>query len=370
MYSIRYYAIGHSYLRHGPFEGWQTDGFWGMAASEPSKDYFHRFISMLTDTLPASVEALAENHADYERICTVGATREDYESSEGYKHMSEVLRTFKPNVVSVFVGGGNTVAKDKESLTLFYDVLYDMIKKNLREDATVLCIGTNDAFNYHKAAAEKYGFIPVDCTFIHAKSGRDNPYYAFLDYPEYDEEARAGAVEFRTHPNNLGHEKIAEKMLECGKSSIAPRVSEGDFDEEYSFKQYLLPDKVERFNIRTTPEFLVRIGGFNIRQSEDLVSFSSAPGTGASISASCIHIRPENNRFFVEMSVDCDSYPQSLRLTLNGSREYTAVIPDGNMRRYEFDISDKSEMIAFMKVQPEIDECLIKVRELGFLIDN
>ncbi len=366
MYKIRYYAIGHSYLRHGPFEGWQTEGFWGMAASEPSKDYFHRFISMLEENLPASVEAVAENHAEYERICTVGTGREDYENSNGYKHMSEVLRAFKPNVVSVFVGGGNTIAKDEQSLTRFYEVLYDMIKTNIRKDTTVLCIGTNDAFNYNQAVAKRYGFIPVDCRFIHAVSGKDNPYYAFRDYPEYDEEAKAGAVEFRTHPNNLGHEKIAERMLECCKDAVSERVSEGDFDEEYSFEQYLLPDKVERFNIRTTPEFLVRIGGFNIRRSDELVSFSSAPGTGASISASGIHIRPDNNRFFVEMSVDCDSYPQVLQLTLNGSQEYKTEIPDGNMRRYEFDISGNSEMISFMKVQPMVEECLIKVREVGF----
>ena len=37
MYNFRYYAIGHSYLKHGPFNGWQTDGFWGMAASAPEK---------------------------------------------------------------------------------------------------------------------------------------------------------------------------------------------------------------------------------------------------------------------------------------------------------------------------------------------
>lgn len=37
MHSFRYYAIGHSYLEHGPFVGWQTEGFWGMAASAPER---------------------------------------------------------------------------------------------------------------------------------------------------------------------------------------------------------------------------------------------------------------------------------------------------------------------------------------------
>ena len=43
MYHFKYYAIGHSYLKHGPFKGWQTDGYWGMAASKPENDYFHKF---------------------------------------------------------------------------------------------------------------------------------------------------------------------------------------------------------------------------------------------------------------------------------------------------------------------------------------
>ena len=119
MYHFRYYAIGHSYLLHGPFQGWQTVGEWGMAASEPEKDYFHRFRALLEESFECKLEAVAENQAAYERRCVLGVTAEDYKSSPEYAHMKEVLLTFKPNVISVCVGGGNTVANDAESLSFF-----------------------------------------------------------------------------------------------------------------------------------------------------------------------------------------------------------------------------------------------------------
>lgn len=369
MYNIRYYAIGHSYLLHGPFEGWQTDGFWGMAASEPSKDYFHGFQEKMKEKLGANVEALAENHAMFERCCTVDATRESHMATEHYAHIAQVMERFKPNVISVFIGGGNTVAKDEKSTTLFLDVLYGLIKKHKREDAVVVCTTLPVAFECCKKVAAKYGFIAVDCTEIHRIKGRDNPYYAFNDYPEYDEEAAAGAVEFRTHPNDKGHELIAQNFFDAMRDSFIKNVADGEFCEEYSYKEYLTMEKIPRFNVKTTPEFHARFGGFNVRQDGDVVCFSSAPGTGASIMATGLHIRGENKRFYIEMSVESEEKDRQLVLTLNcksGEHKYRKNIVYGEMYRYEFDISDIGEMMTFMQVAPDTEECLIKVKNLGF----
>ncbi len=369
MYNIRYYAIGHSYLLHGPFEGWQTDGFWGMAASEPSKDYFHRFQEKMKEEFGANVEALAENHAEFERCCTVDATRESHMATKHYAHIAEVLEKFKPNVISVFMGGGNTIAKDEKSTTLFLDVLYGLIKKCKREDAVVVCTTIPVAFEYCKKVAAKYGFIAVDCTELHKIKGRDNPYYAFEDYPEYDEEAAAGAVEFRTHPGDKGHELIAQNLLDAMKESFLNKVAEGEFGEEYFYKEYITMEKIPKFTVETTPKFRARFGGFNVRQDGDCVSFSSAPGTGASVMATGLHIRGENKKFFIEMSVESAEKDKELILSLNsksGVHEYRTDIVYGKMHRYEFDISDIGEMMTVLRVCPDMEECLVKVKSLGF----
>lgn len=369
MYNIRYYALGHSYLLHGPFEGWQTDGFWGMAASEPSKDYFHVFQQKMKDGFGAKVEALAENHAEFERCCTVDATRESHMATKHYAHIAEVLEKFKPNVISVFMGGGNTVAKDEKSTTLFLDVLYGLIKKAKREDAVVVCTTFPGAFEYCKKGAAKYGFIAVDCTELHRIKGPENPYYAFKDYPEYDIEAAAGAVEFRTHPNDKGHELIAQNFFDAMKDTFINNVAPGEFSEDYSFKEYITMEKIPKFSIKTTPEFRARFNGFNVRQNGDHVSFSSAPGTGASVIGTGLHIKGEHKKFFIEMSVESAEKDKELVLTLSsksGIHEYRTDIVYDKMHRYEFDISDIGEMMTVMKVYPDMEECLVTVGCLGF----
>ena len=223
IYPVRYYAIGHSYLKHGPFEGWQTSGFWGMAASEPDKDYFHQVQHHLQAQLACSVQAIAENYATYERLCTIDATRETYLNSAEYAQMRQQLLTFRPNLITVYVGGGNTIAKDTESLTLFFDVLYEMIAQNKPEDAVVVCPCSNSRALMCKDVAKKYGFLTVDLCFMHEKGkSAENPYYAIAQYPDYDEAAKAGAIEFRTHPGDFGHDTIARHIVQ----SCLPQLKE------------------------------------------------------------------------------------------------------------------------------------------------
>lgn len=370
MYHIRYYAIGHSYLRHGPFPGWQTEGFWGMAATAPEKDYFHRFQAKLSETFDCEVEALGENHATYERRCVEGATREDYTSSEEYAHMKEVLLTFKPNVISVFVGGGNTVANDDTSIGLFFDVLYELIAKYKRPEAVVVCPNLRAyMWPVHEKMAKKHGLTPIDVSCIHFTRGYENPYHAFNEYPEYDKMAAGGAVEFRTHPGDRGHDFIAEKMLDAVKDQIAA-LPQGKLGEEYSYRQYLLPVKAEKFEIRTEPEIFVNFYGFNIRNTENGVTFGSAPETGASLAAGQ-WFSPGYNQFYVEMAVSGAAYPTKLNVTLTRKHSdpltFSETITDDGMHRYEFDLSDNEDWINSFRITPDTDECVLTVRALGFL---
>lgn len=228
-YPIRYYAIGHSYLLHGPFEGWQIRGFWGMAASEPDADYFHRVQAKLRGALPCSLDAIAENYAAYERLCTLDATEETYRSSAEYSAMVRQLKEFKPNLITVYIGGGNTIANDPDALERFYRVLYTMIAENKPADAVVVCAFSNSKTTQFMPLAASFGFVPVDLMFLHQK-GRspENPYYAIGQYSEYDDAVKNGAIEFRTHPGDFGHDAIAEAIVNCALPEIKKRHTPHD----------------------------------------------------------------------------------------------------------------------------------------------
>ncbi len=368
MYNFRYYAIGQSYLKHGSFVGWQTDGFWGMAATKPENDYFHKFQDGLKSAFDCNIEAIAENHAAYERLCTTDATVEKYRSSGEYSHMKEVLERFKPNVISVFIGGGNTPANDEKSLTLFFEVLYDLIAKYKREDAVVICIMKHPAQHaYSKAVADKYGFLSVNVSFIHETPGRDNPYHAFADYPEYDERRAMGAVEFRTHPSDKGHAAIAAAMLDCAREALAT-IPKGAFTEEYEYKKYAAPGNPTWFEIKTAPKMKVFYFGFNLRQVGDAVVFGSAPGTGASLLAEKARDALYGNTLSFELKVDGAAEGDVLNIELTGSSGTTKLsLPIvSDMHLYEVAIPEGLGEISSLRIAPSTIECVLSVKAIEF----
>ena len=369
MYNLRYYAIGHSYLKHGPFNGWQTEGFWGMAASAPENDYFHKFQEGLKANFDCNIEAIAENHAVYERLCTTDATPEKYRSSGDYRHIEEVLKGFKPNLISIFVGGGNTPANDEKSLTQFFEVLYDLIAKYKRNDAVVVCVMKNPSQHaYSKAIADKYGFISVDVSFIHEKKGKENPYYAFNAYPEYDELAAKGAVEFRTHPGDEGHLAIANAMLDGVRGAI-PTIPEGDFTEEYTYEKYAVTGNPSWFKIKTVPHMKVFYFGFNLRQDGDTVIFGSAPGTGASLLVEKAKAPLAGKTLAVELKVDGASDTDVLKLSFStslGESEIATPIMSG-MHRYEIAVPEGLGEINSVRIAPGCIECVLSVKAVEFI---
>lgn len=371
MYFFKYYAIGHSYLKHGPFKGWQTEGAWGMAASKSENDYFHKFQEMLKENFDCKISSLAENHAMYERLCVEGVAAEDYKSSEYYHHMKEVITTFKPNIITVFVGGGNTIANDEKSLTLFYDVLYDMISKYKQPETVVICPCLHEYISkICTPVIKKYNFIPADVSFIHSDSSHENPYYAFKDYPEYDKEAAAGAVEFRTHPNDLGHFKIAECIFYSAKEEILKSIPQCSGNESFEFDESFTLVKEEEISIFTSPKLFLNFEGFNVTPGKDCVTFSSAPGTGAAVSADKLSIGPEYNKLYVKLSVD--GYVDGKQLELVYSADGTSnslycPIEDTSMRTYEFDLSNVNEEITSFRISPNMEDCLLRISSLVFL---
>ncbi len=368
MHNFRYYAIGHSYLKHGPFNGWQTEGFWGMAASAPECDYFHKFKDGLKAAFDCNIEAIAENHAPYERLCTTDATPEKYTSSGDYAHMRDVLEGFKPNIISVFIGGGNTPANDEKSLTQFFRVLYDLIARYKLPEAVVICITKHPVqHKMSKSVADQYGFVSVDVSFLHEIRGRENPYYAFDKYPEYDARVAEGAVEFRTHPGDAGHLAIAEAMLTESLSAIRT-IPQGEFDGEYSYEKFAVVGNPTWFAIKTQPRMNVFYFGFNLRQVGDTVVFGSAPGTGASLLVEKFTAPADTKTFYAELQVDGAKDGDELFVTLKGTLgECELSLPIlQDMHKYEFSLPGNVGEINSVRIKPSAIECVMRVKEIGF----
>ena len=368
MYNFRYYAIGHSYLKHGPFVGWQTDGFWGMAASAPENDYFHKVQEGLKSEFDCKVEAIGENHAPFERLCTEDATEEKYTESKEYAHMRDVLLGFKPNLITMLIGGGNTPARDAVSLTRFFEVLYGLVAKYKLPEAVVVCPTTNQyIYSLAKPVADKYGFIVADVSFIHAVKGRENPYYAFAEYPEYDARLANGAVEFRTHPNNKGHAAIADTIVSSGRESLA-KIPEGDFDGEYFYEKFINVDVPERFKIKTSPEMNISFFGFNVRQRGESVTFGSAPGTGATLAADSFTVPADSKTFYAELKVDGTKDIDSLKVRFFGTNcEAEVDLPvSADMQIREISVPAVCGEIKSLRISTGDRECVVTVKGIGF----
>jgi hypothetical protein len=278
------------------------------------------------------------------------------------------MERFQPNLITVFVGGGNTIAKDDASLTLFFEVLYGLIAETKRPEAVAVCVGLKPNIQrLSEPVARRFGLLSADASFLHEIKGRENPYYAFGDYPEYDEKAAAGAVEFRTHPNDKGHAAIARIILEAAKNDLE-KLPQGEFAEETSFQELMSEDFPERLRLPTEPPMRVSYFGFNVRQKGDCVTFGSAPGTGASLRAEGFSLPKEQRCFYAELEVEGASEGDVLTVGFEGSfgeREFALPIASG-MHCYEIPLPAEKEEIRSLRLAPSVKECVVSVRRMGF----
>ena len=396
--SIKYYAVGHSYLRHSPFYGWQAEGIWGMAATSWEKDYFRQFQKDMMDNFDCNVIALDENHSAYERLCNGSATEETYTSSSDYIQMKNVIQYTRPNVIT-FCLGGNIPVTDSELKSQFYDILFKMVRDTIDEvnaadsnanyDPVVIFVPafTKDIIGVPEA--KKYGFTVADVTFIHDLGGvaqESNPYYAFADYPDYDRSMNRD-VEFRTHPGDLGHKAIADTIFRAAKDEILKKIPANndvttEYDEDYGYLpgfSYTGGEYVEPY-IDTYPEDMsakVKFNGFNVTRIEEngsgYVALLSADGgagsTGASVSAEDISIDGSAyTKFTVKINVEGAISGKNLVFTYttaSGTKTMTMAIVKG-VKTYEFDISDVTETITAVEVTPDMDKCALYIYSMGF----
>lgn len=258
IYPLRYLAIGNSYLSHGCFpysatltggEGWVDGVFvgWkndssissGMAASEPSKDYFHRIQARVKEGLTSEnvtaefISANKRNAAGLERATAGTPTADTFKNNADFNGIKSDIEKYNPNIITIQLSE-NCQTNDSATLELFYNTVYDMVAETKSDDCLVVCIspfGTGTRTNAIKKCAEAHkaqGFYFADLSWVRSKgSGADNPYLAFKQYPQYDlwKKLNSGAVEFRSHPGDLGMDAIAEKVAEQLLPGIPEKIA-------------------------------------------------------------------------------------------------------------------------------------------------
>lgn len=398
VYKIRYYALGHSYLRHSPFRGWHWEdpekGNRGMAASTVDKDYFARFQAYLKQDLPCKIESIAENIASYERLCVDGMTAEQYRSHALYASIQKHLTDFSPNLVTVFVGGGNTIANDFPNISLFFEVLFELIRRSVGEQAIVIAANhmrpDTDVGRACIQAAEKYGFAYCDISFLHERTDRDNPYYAFAQYPEYDDYAKQyqkenggiAPIEFRTHPGDFGMDAIGKAFHDVAMplllSHLTPCLIDAAEWENGQAETERRAVEVQPSSVEGTPQVSSKLrfdfdgedcegvffNGFNVYVKNSMLCGNSAPGTGFSISHESLHLNGESlHTFEVRMNVYGNARiatATELRVKLDtedGIFESFAPISLNEMKTYSFDISAIHSRITGFYLAPSLSDC-------------
>lgn len=397
LYNIRYYALGHSFLRHGVFNGWEwpdpEKGPRGMAASSFEKDYFARFQYYLKENFTCCIEAAAENIAVYERLCVDGAKKEDYIYHEYYKSTKQHLETFNPNLVTVFVGGGNTIANDYKNISVFFDTLFELIKNTVKKDTVVIAVNhrsqNEDVGKACLCYAQKYNFAYCDVSFIRDDTSRKNPYYAFMQYPEYDKfidefkkQNGSTPVEFRTHPSDFGMDAIGRSLFDIAAPLIQKNIKPISIPQEEYIKiinekhsetanQVVkknvsdISTKTDRFdfNIDDFSEGVV-FGGFNVFVKNSFLCGNSAPGTSFNIYHNKLSLKSnEYNAFIIKMNIRHSSEQSSTEyfdLTITSDRKaykYTTTISFNELKEYIFDISDVSGTITGFNITPTVIDC-------------
>ncbi len=352
---LKYYAIGHSYLKHGPFNGWQTEGFWGMAAGAPEKDYFHRLQTLLTEQFDCEIQAVAENHAELERLCKPNATRADYENSASFLHIREQLQAFKPNIITVFLDA-NCISKEREDLMGFYDALYGLINQEKQENTVVLCPVCFCSLT--KEAAEKHGFIPVDVRKIHEKNHDrlNNPYYAFDQYPDYN-----GEIEFRTHPGDVGHDFIARQIFAQLRDVLPREAAEG---EPLGAAETVASGKhtAGKWYFDSPSEVLdLEIGGFNLRVENSLLHLSAAVDTGLSVG--CRKMSLFSRELCIKAAVEGTA--SQLKITVYGEKTMEFIEPLNDTKQHEYRYSINQQVSGF-SIAPDGSDCHIFIDEILF----
>lgn len=195
--------LGNSITRHGPSErlGWTNNC--GMAASEPAKDYVHRFRALAAARLPADTGMTT-------LFSAVGGGR-----LKPHLGRMDEWRAARPDLVVVQLGENDRFGDDGlEGFRKDYETLLDQLL-SLDPKPAVVCMGV------WMPGDNRAGYAPgesKDTAIRDAAAARGLPFASVAAYATDPDCRGFGEVNgVRWHPNDRGMEGYAAALLSAWK---------------------------------------------------------------------------------------------------------------------------------------------------------
>ena len=114
-----------------------------MAASEPSKDYFHRIQARVKEGLTSEnvtaefISANKRNAAGLERATAGTPTADTFKNNADFNGIKSDIEKYNPNIITIQLSE-NCQTNDSATLELFYNTVYDMVAETKSGDCLVV----------------------------------------------------------------------------------------------------------------------------------------------------------------------------------------------------------------------------------------
>lgn len=122
--------LGNSITLHGPLESIGWTGNWGMAASEPSRDYVHLLTKQITEAAHGSPETMVRNIADFER---------NYAAYDITGSLREAI-DFKADLIVIAIGENVGQLKTEVEQTVFSESVGNLLTELQREHKPTILV--------------------------------------------------------------------------------------------------------------------------------------------------------------------------------------------------------------------------------------
>ena len=248
-YDLRMISLGNSYLHHGyaewfdksSYNGWidETDITRGMAASKPDNDYYGRIQYYINDYFNCSLtaERFANNVVEKswqaglaDSTDTSNLTNFDYVKARksiiaSLQSQLAYIVEHQTNIITIQLYENAHFGNYGDIAAFFYDTVFGAIDEVRPEGSVVVVItpiNTSAAVNSQILKAQEYGYYIANMTDISNYGYKDNPYLAFLQYPDFYNPNASN--DFRSHPGDLGMDEIGKRVFAQLKDAIPVTV--------------------------------------------------------------------------------------------------------------------------------------------------